>query len=229
LSKSESELTWKDLEIGSIVTEPGNASQYRTGDWRSQRPTYNFERCIKCGICYLFCPEGCIGQNADDAGLVDGLQLAVYDVSDMSNPVRTAHRVIGSGWSTTSEALYEHKAFQFYAPLGILSIPVHHWSWGPDSDEFFNGAMLFRIDELSITDFGEIDHNEFYTPVQGFWNWERQVKRSIFIGDENGFYIYTISGVGLKVNSIDDISIVAAAAELPSDWIDYWMYYWILE
>lgn len=65
MTKSESELTWKDLEIGAIVTEPGNTSQYKTGDWRSQRPTYNFKRCIKCGICYIFCPEGCIRQNAE--------------------------------------------------------------------------------------------------------------------------------------------------------------------
>ena len=65
MPKSEGELTWKDLEIGSIVTEPGNARQYRTGDWRSQRPTYDFNKCIKCGICYIFCPEACIGQNAE--------------------------------------------------------------------------------------------------------------------------------------------------------------------
>jgi pyruvate ferredoxin oxidoreductase delta subunit len=62
LVKSESELTWKDLNPGAIVTEPGNASQYQTGDWRSQRPHYEFSKCIKCGICYIFCPEGCIGQ-----------------------------------------------------------------------------------------------------------------------------------------------------------------------
>ena len=63
--KSENELTWRDMEIGGIVTEPGNASQYQTGDWRSQKPTYDFDRCIKCGLCQLFCPEGCIEPNAD--------------------------------------------------------------------------------------------------------------------------------------------------------------------
>ena len=65
MTKSEGELTWKDLEIGCIATEPGNASLYRSGDWRSQRPTYDFRRCIKCGICQVFCPEGCVGQNDD--------------------------------------------------------------------------------------------------------------------------------------------------------------------
>jgi len=63
--KSENELTWRDLEIGGIVTEPGNASQYQTGDWRSQKPTYDFDRCIKCGLCQLFCPDGCIEPNSD--------------------------------------------------------------------------------------------------------------------------------------------------------------------
>ncbi len=65
MAKSEAELTWKDIEVGAIVTEPGNATQYQTGAWRSQRPTYNFSRCIKCGLCALYCPEGCIEQNKE--------------------------------------------------------------------------------------------------------------------------------------------------------------------
>ena len=64
-AKKSEEVTWKELEIGTIVTEPGSARQYRTGDWRSQRPTYDFNKCIKCGICQIFCPEGCIEQNVE--------------------------------------------------------------------------------------------------------------------------------------------------------------------
>ena len=65
MAKSENELTWKDLEIGSIVVDPGSARSYESGTWRSQRPTYDFTRCIKCGLCALYCPEGCIQQNDD--------------------------------------------------------------------------------------------------------------------------------------------------------------------
>lgn len=65
MAKSESEMTWKDLEIGCIVCNPGSARQYESGTWRSQRPTYDFKRCIKCGVCTLYCPEGCIKQNKE--------------------------------------------------------------------------------------------------------------------------------------------------------------------
>jgi pyruvate ferredoxin oxidoreductase delta subunit len=63
--KSEEQLTWKDIEIGGICTNPGSACQLQTGDWRSRRPTYDFSKCNKCGICQTYCPEGCIEQNED--------------------------------------------------------------------------------------------------------------------------------------------------------------------
>ena len=65
MTKPENEITWKDLEIGSIVTEPGNASQYQTGDWRLQRPIIDKSKCNKCTLCYIFCPEGCIERDAE--------------------------------------------------------------------------------------------------------------------------------------------------------------------
>lgn len=63
--KSEFDLTWKDLEIGCVVSSPGNASQYKTGDWRSLRPIVEFEKCIRCGVCYIFCPDMAIMKNDD--------------------------------------------------------------------------------------------------------------------------------------------------------------------
>jgi pyruvate ferredoxin oxidoreductase gamma subunit len=57
--------TWRELLPGCVITEPGNAKAYRTGDWKSAHPVWKNEKCIKCGICYLFCPEGCIREKED--------------------------------------------------------------------------------------------------------------------------------------------------------------------
>jgi len=63
--------TWQEISLGCMVFAPGNASEYHTGSWRDQRPVYDNSKCIKCGICYIFCPEGCISQDADGYFVAD--------------------------------------------------------------------------------------------------------------------------------------------------------------
>lgn len=59
------DLSWKELEVGCILTTPGNTIAYLTGTWRTFRPEVDKTKCIKCGICYLFCPEGCIEEDEE--------------------------------------------------------------------------------------------------------------------------------------------------------------------
>ena len=33
---------------------------FQTGDWRFQRPVVKVGKCRQCGLCYLYCPTGCI-------------------------------------------------------------------------------------------------------------------------------------------------------------------------
>jgi pyruvate ferredoxin oxidoreductase gamma subunit len=56
---------WKDILPGCVVIKPGSACEYKTGDWKSQHPVYDYEKCNKCGLCYIYCPEGCIMQKDD--------------------------------------------------------------------------------------------------------------------------------------------------------------------
>jgi pyruvate ferredoxin oxidoreductase delta subunit len=60
MAKPMDQITWQELEIGAVVTEVGNARQYETGSWRSERPVVKKDQCIKCGVCWLFCPDMCI-------------------------------------------------------------------------------------------------------------------------------------------------------------------------
>jgi pyruvate ferredoxin oxidoreductase gamma subunit len=57
--------SWKELLVGCAVTDVGNTKKFCTGDWKSQHPEWDNKKCIKCGICSLFCPEGCISQRPD--------------------------------------------------------------------------------------------------------------------------------------------------------------------
>jgi pyruvate ferredoxin oxidoreductase delta subunit len=57
---SEALPKWQDILPGNVIVDAGNASEYRTGDWKSQHTEFDYMKCIKCGLCYIFCPEGCI-------------------------------------------------------------------------------------------------------------------------------------------------------------------------
>ena len=47
------------MSIATIVS-PGNTELKNTGSWRIMTPIIKVEKCIKCELCYVYCPEGCI-------------------------------------------------------------------------------------------------------------------------------------------------------------------------
>ena len=62
---------WQEVNPGCIVFEPGSARSYLTGGWRAQKPIWDNAKCIKCGVCYLFCPEGCISEDVEGCFTAD--------------------------------------------------------------------------------------------------------------------------------------------------------------
>jgi len=67
MSSSSNLPKWTELPPGADVLEPGSAANYKTGLWRSERPVWRHEQCVKCAVCVIFCPEGCIDLRADGA------------------------------------------------------------------------------------------------------------------------------------------------------------------
>ena len=54
---------WTELDIG-MSTHSGTARFFLTGDWRSSRPVWVYagkdKGCVACGVCTIYCPEGCL-------------------------------------------------------------------------------------------------------------------------------------------------------------------------
>ena len=55
----EKKLTRKELPCGDIL-EAGSAKQFKTGDWRTERPIWSEKKCIQCMFCWISCPDTAI-------------------------------------------------------------------------------------------------------------------------------------------------------------------------
>ena len=85
-----------------------------------------------------------VGQDADEQGVVSGLQVSVFDVSDLDNPRRTAQLTMRDAFS---EAEYDHRAFLYWAPEGLAVLPVQYWTWEEDGNikDSFQGAVALEV------------------------------------------------------------------------------------
>jgi inhibitor of cysteine peptidase len=152
-----------------------------------------------------------------------GLKLALFDVSDVNNPVQLSNYIIGDR-GTDSIALSDPKAFLFDKEKGLLVIPVNlaivDNSTGQAQDSSYGtmvwqGAYVFNV-SLSggFTLKGTVTHLEASSlNSQGYLNdpssyWSTQnnwITRSLYINNT----LYTISNAEVKLNSLTDMTQIA--------------------
>jgi len=63
-------VSWQEITHGSHVFEAGNARNFKTGDWRSNKPVFNAEKCKQCLLCFPVCADSAI--NLSGEGKVEG-------------------------------------------------------------------------------------------------------------------------------------------------------------
>jgi uncharacterized secreted protein with C-terminal beta-propeller domain len=149
--------------------------------------------------------------------LRNGVALQLFDVGDMANPKLTAKVVVGTRWGY-SEALWDHKAFNYFAKTGVLAIPFTDYSTSGDLDYWFHfqsKLKAFKIDAAgAITPIGEVDHGEYYQRYgynDWYWWYEPYIRRSVQIED----FVYSFSSAAVKVNPIADLTKTTASIPLP--------------
>jgi hypothetical protein len=143
-----------------------------------------------------------VGQDATDDGQVRGTQVSVFDVSDLSDPVRLDTYTLGEG--TNSQAEYDHHAFLYWNGLAV--VPVQQWWWDGSKDSGFMGAVGLSVAaDGELTELGKVVH------PGGDKNWDgrAQILRSVVVADS----VYTISSKGMMKSSLDTLDTEA--------WLDF--------
>jgi hypothetical protein len=134
---------------------------------------------------------------------VAGTALSVFDVSNFADPRLVHKHVLGTQGS--SDALYDHKAFNFFASRALLGIPYSDWSGGGRA--FRSSLEVFRVTTAGgIAPLGSVDHSDLVAPgAAAGYGWTPYVRRSVMIDD----FVYSISSGGLKVSAPADFHGVA--------------------
>ncbi len=150
-----------------------------------------------------------------DFAWYQGIKIALFDVSDPTNPREISKYNIGDR-GTDSYALQDHKAFLFDREKNLLAIPItlaeidkSKYAEGkvPDyayGDYVWQGAYVFSIDpSTGFSLKGRITHVEDDSlEKSGYYYYsDYSIKRVLYIGD----VLYTLSGSLVKMNDLESM------------------------
>jgi uncharacterized secreted protein with C-terminal beta-propeller domain len=144
------------------------------------------------------------------------LQLAIYDVSDLSNPQQTFSQLVGTAYSW-SDAQFDHKAFNYFAAKGLLAIPFADWNYSYSGDQYWSAftsdLRVFKVDpNAGFTPVGAVSMADMYQAEQYYnwiYYWMPNVRRSVMADD----FVYSISDSGIRVANISNLSLPVATAK----------------
>lgn len=154
-----------------------------------------------------------VGQDADEQGVVSGLQVSVFDVSDLDNPRRTAQFTMRDA---LSEAEYDHRAFFYWAPEELAVLPLQYWTWdeGGELKDAFQGAVALQVSPERVrqrdllrghgsirrTGLGELSGEQSEAIEPWGENW-LPLRRSLVVGGT----LFTLSDGGLAGYDLDTL------------------------
>jgi hypothetical protein len=162
-----------------------------------------------------------IGYDAQDQGSFAwfaGVELQIFDISDPASPALTHRETIGTR-GTSSEALTDHLAFNYFAARDLLAIPMvvcEGGSGGSFGDELtFSGLMVYRVTAAGGFEYlGGISH-EPAEPVSSCSTWWSNagspVKRSVIMDD----YVFSISEDEVRAAALGELADGRVAAVVP--------------
>lgn len=141
-----------------------------------------------------------------------GVKIALFDVTDVTNPTQIGMIEIGEQGSD-SEALNDHKAFLFDKEKGILVLPLREvkegysvdWRYGRQQ-RVWQGAYIFDISREGIEVRGTVEHYSGNEESQWWYSSPNAIKRSLYMDD----VLYTISQKRVQANNLDTLDEISA-------------------
>lgn len=130
-----------------------------------------------------------VGQDADLDGTVTGLQISLFDVSDLRAPARVAG--IGLGPETSSPVEYDHRALLAWPDRDLVAVPVERWDDGSSGVLVLTATDDGRLDERGTIDLGAT------TPGA--------TVRTVVVGDR----LLTVSPDLVTVSDLDTLAMLA--------------------
>lgn len=160
------------------------------------------------------------GKGIDSTAFYMGMKIAIFDVSDVSNPIEMFSEKIGDR-GTDSELLKNHKALFFSRDKNLLAFPITvmeikdkaNIPAGTSYPQYgtfaFQGAYIYKLDLVNgfslvkkITHLTEQD----YQKAGDYWyNSDKNVERIININD----IVYTLSKEMLKAHNLSTLEEIA--------------------
>jgi hypothetical protein len=132
-----------------------------------------------------------IGFDANDHGdfaYFDGVLLQLFDVTKPTEPKLLHREKLGTRGSS-SAALTNHLAFNYFAEKGLLAIPMTMCEGGSDgvngTERSFAGLMVYRVDvKRGFERLGGVAHGKKGSNCDTWWSKATSaVKRSVFLDD----------------------------------------------
>lgn len=163
-----------------------------------------------------------IGRNAQEDGefaWVQGVLLTIFDITDLANPqilkIGDAEaRVEIGGRGTYSEANGDPKAFNYYAAKNVLAFPVDLYEGDTTGAEYgthaFTGLYVYRVTVENGFEFlGRIESTTQDAEDDACYSAYYGSTRGVFIGNN----VYSVTGLGVKAASLDDVGTLLANTE----------------
>lgn len=89
--------SWRDLPIGGIIPIPATSLEYKTGNWRALKPVLDQDKCIRCLLCWVHCPDVAIDRLENDRVQINDDYCKGCGICSEVCPVKAIEMVMDSG------------------------------------------------------------------------------------------------------------------------------------